>query len=350
MRYFLLLVILALSVSSSAAQTTLNRVWVNRYAKTPGNQPHEIPSGLGVDDNGNVYVTMSEAVNEWLQWVTISCSCNSVLRWEKTVSSEYGFCEPAGLAVEENGSKVYVTGYYRHDDDAKDDFYTKSYYGSSGETFWSKNYGLEDHDYAKAIAIDDDYVYVTGYIDSLIGGAGQDHAFCTIKYNKVDGDTEWVRIYNRHNKDDEACAIAVHNGNVYVTGRSWDNDSNNSRWDFLTIKYNSSGVKQWDSTFNAAGYDDEPTAIAVDDNENVYITGYSETLSSTNSDFFTISYNSSNGGERWQQRYWGTLNHDDCAYAIALDEVGHVYVTGSCRGNDSLQNYMTISTKHQMVV
>jgi hypothetical protein len=339
MRYSLLLLIITISVSSSVAQDTLHRVWVNRYAKTPGNQPHEIPAGLGVDDNGNVYVTMSEAVNEWLQWVTISYQDDGDLRWEKTISSENGFCEPAGLAVEENGSKVYVTGYYRYDDDAKDNFYTVKYNGANGADTWTPNptFGFRDHDRAKAISIDNDHVYVTGYVDTdTAGPSGQDHAFCTIKYNKTYGSTDWVRIFNPSGDDEEACAIAVLNGNVYVTGKR----GQNTRWDFLTIKYNSNGDSVWVQRFDAAGYDDEPTAIAVDDDENVYITGYSE-LSSTNSDFYTISYNSS-GDSLWAQRYNGTDNREDCAYAIALDDSEHVYVTGSCRGKDSLQNFMTI--------
>jgi hypothetical protein len=340
MRYSLLLVILVISVSSSVAQIELDPVWINRYAKTPGNQPHEIPAGLGVDNNGNVYVTMSEAVDEWLQWITVSYKSDSSFRWDATVSSEHGFCEPAGLAVEENGSNVYVTGYRRLGENGKDDFLTVNYNGSSGGAVWETIFGLEDHDRAKAITIDDDYVYVTGYIDSLLGGSGQDHAFCTIKYSKS-GVRQWYSIYNMHINDDEACAIAVHNGNVYVTGRSWNNLNMYSRWDFLTIKYNSNGDSVWTRSYNVANEDDVPKAIAVDENENVYITGYSESLSSINSDFYTISYNS-NGGMRWRQRYNGTDNHEDSANAIALDKTGHVYVTGSCQGKDSLDNFLTI--------
>jgi hypothetical protein len=344
MRYSLLLVILAIGVSFSDAQTTLNRLWTKRYANTPGYQPHEIPSGLGVDNNGNVYVTMSEAVVEWRRWITISYQSDGTLRWDKKVSSENGLCEPAGLAVEENGSKVYVTGYYRYDDDAKDNFYTVWYDGSSGETLWSKNYGLEDHDRAKAITMDDDYVYVTGYVDMATSGpTREDRAFCTIKYNKVDGDTDWVRIYNPDTtNNDEACALAVGNGNVFVTGMCWDHRSGESRWDILTISYDANGNVRngWPQYYDAAYEDDVPKAIAVDDNENVYITGYSE-LSSINSDFYTISYTSS-GGFRWGQRYNGTDNREDSANAIALDKAGHVYVTGSCQGKDSLDNFLTI--------
>jgi Beta-propeller repeat len=274
MRYSLLLLILAMTVSSSIAQVELTPVWVNRYAKTPGNQPHEIPAGLGVDNNGNVYVTMSEAVDDWRRWITIKLGSDTgALLWENYVQSENGLCEPAGLVVEENGSNLYATGYRRLGENGKDDYFTVNYNGSSGGAVWETIFGLEDHDRAKAITMDDDYVYVTGYIDEWEGGAGQDHAFCTIKYDKEDGETAWVRTYNPTSNDDEACAIAVHNGNVYVTGRCWEKESTGSRWDWVTIKYNSSGVQQWDSTFDFDKKNDEPTSIAVDGNENIYITG-----------------------------------------------------------------------------
>jgi hypothetical protein len=341
MRYSLLLVILAISVSSSFAQIELDSVWIKRYAKRPGNQPHEIPAGLGVDNNGNVYVTMSEAVDEWRQWITLSYQGDGSLRWDVNEGSENGFIEPAGLAVEENGSNVYVTGYCRIGENGKDDFFTVNYDGSYGEAVWKKSFGLEDHDRAKAITMDDDYVYVTGYVDMATSGpTREDHAFCTIKYKKSTGETAWVRTYDPDTNDqEEACALAVHNGNVYVTGRAgW-----NTRWDFLTISYDSSGNlrpgwPQWHD--DPGGYDDVPKAIAVDTNGNVYVTGYSE-QSSTNSDIFTISYKS-DGSFRWQKTYNGTDDREDSANAIALDKVGHVYVTGSCKGSDSLDNYITI--------
>lgn len=324
-------------------------VWIKTYNDPSATQAHEFPTGLAVDNSGNTYITMSAINNSWRKWRTISYNGSGTLRWQDSVYSAHGECEPSGIAINDNGSDIFVTGYCRFGNDSMDNLYTVKINGSTGNINDTANYGLEDDDCAKAIIIDNNYVYVTGYVD-MDEGSGRDREFCTIKYNRTDLTvcSGWPQVYDNPNpnldEDDEACAIAVHNGNVYVTGRSWDNLSENSRWDFLTIKYNSNGVLQWWNYFNAADEDDEPTAIAVDDNENVYVTGYSELSGSTNSDFYTISYDA-NGNLRWNggKRYNGTDNGKDCAYAIALDEVGHVYVAGSSKGNGTEEDFVMIA-------
>jgi hypothetical protein len=68
------------------------------------------------------------------------------------------------------------------------------------------------------------------------------------------------------------------------------------------------------------------TAIAVDQSNNVYVTGYSPGTNSTN-DIVTIKYDN-DGNQIWVQRYNGTGTGDDRANAIAVDANGNVYVTG----------------------
>ena len=66
--------------------------------------------------------------------------------------------------------------------------------------------------------------------------------------------------------------------------------------------------------------------IAVDSANNLYITGYSPGTNSGN-DIVTIKYDQS-GNQVWLQRYNGPGNGDDEGNAIAVDNNGNVYVTG----------------------
>jgi uncharacterized delta-60 repeat protein len=140
---------------------------------------------------------------------------------------------------------------------------------------------------------------------------------------------EWVATYNGPgNTDDGGYAIAVGNsGNIYVTGN--EDVIGGPGVAYATIKYNSSGIQQWVQRYTGPMNGENVCAgsIAVDDFENVYVTGGSES-SSLDDDYATIKYNSL-GDSLWVARYSGPGNYRDDAYSIAVDGSGNVYVTGS---------------------
>ena len=67
-------------------------------------------------------------------------------------------------------------------------------------------------------------------------------------------------------------------------------------------------------------------AIAVDQANNVYVTGYSPGANASN-DIVTIKYDQ-NGNQIWLQRYSSPGNGNAAGNAIAVDNNGNVYVTG----------------------
>jgi uncharacterized delta-60 repeat protein len=191
-------------------------------------------------------------------------------------------------------------------------------------------------DVANSIAVDGSgNIYVTGY--SFGSGTFSDYA--TIKYNSS-GVQQWDARYNGTGNDlDEARSIAVDgSGNVYVTGRSMGSGTSS---DFVTIKYNSAGVQQWTAIYNGSGNDwDAANSIAVDGSGNVYVTGKS-IGSGTSEDFATIKYNSF-GVQQWTARYNGPGNYSDEPRSIAIDGLGNVYVTGESFGSGTSYDYATI--------
>src|SRR6266498_2680668 len=75
---------------------------------------------------------------------------------------------------------------------------------------------------------------------------------------------QWIVRYNgTGNAIDAIKGMAVDNsGNVYITGSS--NSGANSD-DYITIKYNSNGVRQWLARYNGTGNgSDVPSSIFVD--------------------------------------------------------------------------------------
>jgi uncharacterized delta-60 repeat protein len=241
------------------------------------------------------------------------------------------------IAVDDSGN-VFVTGGSLGLSSNND--YATIKYNSAGVELWVQRYNGPGNytDVAYAIAVDGQgNVYVTGY--SYDSGTSDDYA--TIKYDAI-GDTLWVQRYNGPgNNRDCPSAIAVDGqGNVYVTGYSKSTSASGSE-DYLTIKYNSAGIEQWVQRYNGPDNgEDEANAIAVDGQGNVYVTG-SSSDSGTSNDYATIKYNSA-GDTVWVSRYNGPGNFWDRAYAIAVDGQGNVYVTGYSSGSGTDFDYATI--------
>jgi hypothetical protein len=97
--------------------------------------------------------------------------------------------------------------------------------------------------------------------------------------------------------------------------------------DYLTVKYDSSGIRKWVRTYNGIGQRlDFSNAITVTDSGNAYITGHSKAINGAN-DYATIKYDSS-GVQKWVLFYNGLANNADVAFSVAADSLGNVYITG----------------------
>lgn len=163
-------------------------------------------------------------------------------------------------------------------------------------------------------------VYVAGYTTN----ANVDYHVA--KFTAA-GTLEWSQSFNgAGNAGDIATAVAVDaNGNVYVTGRSAGAGTGN---DIVTVKYNSSGVQQWASTYNGTSNSggDEGRDLVVDGSGNVYVTGLARSTTPAVNDLVVIKYDSL-GTEQWVRLYDGGNN--DRGNAIALMDSGTaVVVTG----------------------
>ena len=279
--------------------------WVTRYNST-GNS-YDFPSSVAVDGSGNVYVTgSSEETGGGYDYATIKYNLNGNLLWVRRYdgpprsSDGNSYDFPSSIAVDSTGN-VYVTG-----DNTGINFITIKY-NSNGDTLWVRSYDGVGFKHTSSLAVDGSgNVYVTGYT-YVEGGPGD--VYVTIKYNSK-GDTLWVKRYDGMDDfGDYAYALAIDESeNVYVTGNT------------ATIKYNSNGDTLWIRTYPGHGNVGEfgTTFLAVDENGNVYVTGGF-------GDYATIKYDS-NGNMLWTKTFTG--NATEITSSLAVDASGNVYVTG----------------------
>jgi hypothetical protein len=268
--------------------------------------------------------------------------------------------EGNSIAVDGSGN-VYVTGYsdtswgsplHGHSTGSNMDIMVLKL-DSSGTLLWNTFYGSANTDEGKGIAVDGNgNIYVTGHSNtSWDSPVAPQHAHTSgfdIVVLKLDssGTYQWHTFYGSTSTD-YGLGIAVYGSNhVYITGISlgtWGSPLNDhsgvvSDADIVVFKLDSSGALQW-NTFYGSTTTDYGSGVAVDGNENVYVTGYSNAswgvsplhahTTGNNEDIVVFKLDSL-GVLKWNT-FYGSETYNDYGYGIAVDGSGNSYVTGTSK-------------------
>ena len=211
-------------------------------------------------------------------------------------------------------------------------------YDTDGNLLWTKQYSYTSaqKDYGVAVTTDGNnniYIAGTSYINSTNG-----YDFTVIMYDE-DGNEDWVSNYNGTGSgDDIATAIAEYDGDVFVTGIS---KGDTTLEDYVTIKYNSSGVQQWVSRYDYTNLVEIPAAIQIYDNGNVLITGASG-CSIFNWDITTVLYNNSTGNQISSRRVTGSGYGFNQPADMRKDYLGNIIITGKVLNQQNNYDIKTI--------
>ncbi len=342
------------SASCSLGPRTISKPFtITIYPKAPewdteGGYEGEAKA-VAADESGNAYVTgyiIGETATK--DYYTVKYDVDGNLAWDMLYNGPgNGDDEPTAIAVDSSG--VYVTG-SSDGGTTGPDIYTVKYSLTDGHMLREARYDGPSHlgDGANDLVLDESgNVYVTGYVHR---GKQNKHAdYCTIKYSDL-LEMLWDETYDsRRNGMDKATAIAVDSlGYVYITGKSQESlPKGPTTYDYLTMKYDSSGSLIWLARDDGLGFgDDEPTDMALYEDQlssaiYIYVTGHATGGTAIEKDYYTVKYDA-NGTQVWSIGYNNSLeNGDDEATAIAVDSSGNAYITGKSMGSNGY-DYATI--------
>ena len=182
-----------------------------------------------------------------------------------------------------------------------------------------RTWGGIDRDGANGVAVAaDGSVYVTGVTRSF--GAGGEDAFL-LKYN-ASGVLQWQRTYGTA-PDAESSGLEIGldiavapDGSIVVLGNYRDGN-------IFLAKFDPAGNLRWDRTWG--GNQEGASAIAIASNGTIYATGITFSFGHSDGEAFLVSF-SADGTLIWQRTWGGEFF--DVARGVAVATDGSIFITG----------------------
>lgn len=301
-----------------------NLIWLSRYNYTTANED-DLPAALAIDNSGNIFLAgrSDHDASNIDDCITLKYTSAGALSWEARFD-QGNTDRGAGIVANETGGCV-ITG--RTSNGVNDDIMTIAY-DAAGAIAWQVIFaGPGGDDRGQGIVRDNlGDIYITG-----IRANADDDDFVTIKYN-ASGVQQWLKLLNGGDNDRVTTIKVGATNTIYVTGQSDTDPSGNTNYDFRTVAYSSAGVVLWNTiTANPVGQEDVPGDIWIDASGNAYITGKSDAAAGGSVDYEWMTVKLNNlGVQQWLKYYNGTSpNAEDIPGGIFADAAGTVWVAGS---------------------
>ena len=290
----------------------------------------DYPFKTYVDNSGFLYVTGDTVISETTKLIkTKKFNGQLQLVWERSYNNPFGNDRGMDVIVEEDiPYNVYVTGYVYDNAKQRNSIITIKHDGITGNIIWTKK--VDDYRESKGygIALDEaQNVYVGGYIT----GEKNKKDFLAIKYD-LDGNREWLNTSNfsRFIEDDVATDILVDEGFVYLMGYAYQGPDYMN--DLLLVSYEKSGAFSSSRFYKKTNTDEYPTGFAFANLSRSPITksrtvviGHSDNPANNNvSDILTICFNNDMmTNVLWSDVYNNDIyNGNDIATAVTANKQG----------------------------
>jgi hypothetical protein len=309
-------------------------------------------ANLAIDQSQNIYVTGyttggldgNTPVGSTDAFL-VKYNADGIKQWTRLLGSSARSVVGSALKVD-SAQNIYVTGYASAGIDGNtqtgslDLFLTK--YNINGEKQWSKQLGSPGAGvYPVGMAIDSGQnIYISGYTNGGFDGnilTGSMDLFIT-KFNN-DGIKIWTKQMGVATFGTYGMAVAVDaSQNIFVSGFTnggLDGNTLSGSRDLILVKFNPDGIKQWTQQFGVTGKQVDCRNIAVDSNQNIFLTGYTTAGLDGNSltgayDVFLVKY-SNNGNREWSQQF-GSSTKTSIGYGMDTDISGNLFISGTTTG------------------
>jgi hypothetical protein len=312
----------ALAVDNSNNVVVTGSALTVKY-DTNGNQLWTAPYAgyaLGVDTGGNIGLTFGTGFD------AVKLAPNGTTSWHQRNPSACGDALGQAVVVD-SGGNIYVAGSYPYfcNDGLVNSEYFVIKYDANGTQLWTTSYqdGGKQWQTDGLVVDTANNLYVAG---NFIGGSGSKYVGFAYDAN---GNFLWSAFPMIYLTSWDTASGVNTKRCMIMTGKipTAFLPDNTPLFSYGTMQLSTNGSTLWTSFYPpTATATSVANAIAVDQANNAYVTGYSPGTNGTNN-IVTIKYDP-NGNQLWLQSYNGLNAGNDAGNAIAVDKNGNVYVTG----------------------
>ncbi len=235
------------------------------------------------------------------------------------------------LALDATG-KIFITGWTTGDLAGEnrgeaDVFLTK--YDADGQQLWIRQFGSEANDFGRGVAVDEaGNVFVVGSTGGDLASGNNVTTQAFLAKFDTNGEQVWLEQFGTYDRNDGEGVAVDATGNLIVAGTSRLNQEEKPWYGAFLMKFDTDGHLVWQQPLNDEDYK-IASDIAVDASGHIFVTGGAcqdpVITGPVGTDVFVAKYDG-DGRTLWTRAFGGVMI--DAGYALDVDEVGNVYVTG----------------------
>ncbi|KKL59873.1 hypothetical protein LCGC14_2210980 [marine sediment metagenome] len=149
---------------------------------------------------------------------------------------------------------------------------------------WNRTWGGSEREYGSGVAVDSlNNVYLAGI--TTRGPAGS-YDMVLVKYNSS-GVQQWNRTWGGSKEDSGRRVTVDSSDNVYLAGNTYSFGAGSL--DMVLVKFDSSGVQQWNRTWGGSEWD-VGNGVAVDSSDSVYLAGFTYSFGAGYEDLVLVKF------------------------------------------------------------
>ena len=216
-------------------------------------------------------------------------------------------------AMAQDLERLYIAG-EPQSDDGDEDFFVRALDKETGTEVWRQQFGLiMKNDDSDALAVQGSRVFLVGAIEESEDLLFEDRDILVVAFDNKTGDVLWRKQFGQPGADDAANSIVARGKWVFVAGMITTELGDEDL--FVVALDTETGDVRWEHQFNLTGDDDEARAIAVQDGR-VFVAGQARTAAGDR-DLLMLALHEETGALLWHEQF-DLVGSNDIANALVV--------------------------------